>query len=132
MDVVTMFPEQANSELTRRKRRGFIFADRPTGDQRGEELYLSRCLQSLQTGTPFVKYDGWVVAASLTLEGGTLVVPEALIAIGAIEPAQPVDWKPLLWHLYVWDMSFLVWGVLFGIATWHFSRTTSDPKELNV
>jgi hypothetical protein len=75
---------------------------------------------------------GWVVAASLTLYGGTLVVPEALVAIGAIKPAEPVDWKPLLWHLYVWDMSFLVWGVLFGIATWHFSRTTSDPKELNV
>src|SRR5450759_2397658 len=70
--------------------------------------------------------------ASLTLYGGTLVVPEALVAIGAIKPAEPVDWKPLLWHLYVWDMSFLVWGVLFGIATWHFSRTTSDPKELNV
>jgi hypothetical protein len=74
---------------------------------------------------------GWVAAVSLTLYGGTLVVPEALVAIGAIKPTQPVEWKPLLWHLYVWDMSFLVWGLLFGVATWHFSRTASEPKELN-
>lgn len=75
---------------------------------------------------------GWVAAVSLILYGGTLVVLEALVTIGAIKPAQPVDWKPLLWHLYVWDMSFLVWGLLFGVATWHFSRTAPDPKELNV
>lgn len=65
---------------------------------------------------------GWFAAASLTLYGGTLVVSEALVAVGAIKPTEPVDWKPLLWHLYVWDMSFLVWGVLFGVATWHYSR----------
>ncbi len=68
---------------------------------------------------------GWVAAASLTLYGGILVVPEALVTIGAIKPAQPVDWKPLLWHLYVWDLSFLVWGILFAIATWRFSRSRS-------
>lgn len=66
---------------------------------------------------------GWVAAASLTLYGGILVVAEALVTIGVIKPTQPVDWKPLLWHLYVWDMSFLVWGILFGVATWHYSRT---------
>jgi hypothetical protein len=68
---------------------------------------------------------GWAAAASLTLYGGILVVPEALVTIGAIKPAQPVDWKPLLWHLYVWDLSFLVWGILFSIATWRFSRSRS-------
>jgi hypothetical protein len=66
---------------------------------------------------------GWVVAASLILYGGTLVVTEALVTIGVIEPIQPVDWKPLLWHLYVWDMSFLVWGILFGVATWRRPRS---------
>ncbi len=66
---------------------------------------------------------GAVAAATLTLYGGILVVSEALVTIGAIKPTQPVDWKPLLWHLYVWDLSFLVWGILFGVATWHYSRT---------
>jgi len=75
---------------------------------------------------------GWVAAASSTMYGAILVISEALVIIGAIKPAQPVEWKPLLWHLYVWDMSFLVWGVLFGVATWQFSRTASNPEELNV
>ena len=66
---------------------------------------------------------GWVAAASLTLYGGILMVPEALVTIGVIKPTQPVEWKPLLWHLYVLDLSFLVWGILFGVATWHYSRT---------
>jgi len=69
---------------------------------------------------------GWFAAASLILYGGILVVPEALVTVGAIKPP-PVDWKPLHWHLYVWDMSFLVWGVVFGIATWHYSRTANRP-----
>ena len=69
----------------------------------------------------------WFAAASLILYGGILVVPEALVTVGAIKPLPPVDWKPLHWHLYVWDMSFLVWGVLFGIATWHYSRTANRP-----
>ncbi len=70
---------------------------------------------------------GWFAAASLILYGGILVVPEALVTVGAIKPPPPVDWKPLHWHLYVWDMSFLVWGVVFGIATWHYSRTANRP-----
>jgi len=68
---------------------------------------------------------GWVGATSLTLYGGILVVPETLVTMGAFRPTQPVDWKALLWHLYVWDKSFLVWGILFGVATWHYSRTRS-------
>lgn len=68
---------------------------------------------------------GWFATASLTLYGGTLVASEALVTVGVIKPTQPVDWKPLLWHLYVWDMSFLVWGILFGVATWRYSRTRS-------
>ncbi len=66
---------------------------------------------------------GGVAAASLTLYGGVLVAAAMLVTMGAIKPTQPVDWKPLLWHLYVWDMSFLVWGVLFGVATWYFVKT---------
>jgi len=34
--------------------------------------------------------------------------------------------------LYVWDLSFLIWGVLLGVATWHFSRGASDTEELDV
>ena len=64
---------------------------------------------------------GWGAAAVLTLYGGVLVAGEALVATGLVRPAN-VDWKPLLWHLYVWDMSFLVWGVLLGLAAWQCTR----------
>ena len=66
---------------------------------------------------------GWAAAGLLTLYGGVNVFAEALTASDIVKPTQPVDWKPLLWHLYVWDMSFLIWGILFGLAAWHFTRT---------
>ena len=61
---------------------------------------------------------GWGAAVVLTLYGGTLVAGEALVASGLVRPGA-VDWKPVLWHLYVWDMSFLIWGILFALAAWH-------------
>jgi hypothetical protein len=68
---------------------------------------------------PLLLLLGWGAAAVLTLYGGLLVGSEALVATGLVRPAH-VDWKPLLWHLYVWDMSFLLWGVLFAAAAlWH-------------
>ena len=66
---------------------------------------------------------GWATAGLLTLYGGVNVTIEALTAGGIVKPTQPVDWKPLLWHLYVWDLSFVIWGILFGLAAWHFTRT---------
>ena len=75
---------------------------------------------------------GWSAAGLLTLYGGTTVLGEALTATRVIKPAGPVDWKPLLWHLYVWDMSFLIWGILFGLAAWNFTRrirTLSIPRH---
>jgi len=69
---------------------------------------------------------GWCTAVVLTLYGGINVVGEALTASGVVKPSEPVDWKPLLWHLYVWDMSFLVWGLLLALAAWRFTRSKSD------
>jgi uncharacterized protein DUF3995 len=75
---------------------------------------------------PLLLLLGWGAAAVLTLYGGILVSGEALVATGLVRPAQ-VDWRPLLWHLYVWDMSFLVWGVLFALAAWRRTRMASRP-----
>jgi hypothetical protein len=70
---------------------------------------------------------GWAAAAVLALYGGTLVTGEALVATGVVRPST-VYWKPLLWHLYVWDMSFLIWGVLFALATWQCMRSASQSR----
>jgi uncharacterized protein DUF3995 len=75
---------------------------------------------------PLLLLLGWGAAALLALYGGVLVAGEALVATGLFRPAH-VDWKPLLWHLYVWDMAFLVWGVLLGLAALRYTRWTVRP-----
>jgi hypothetical protein len=55
-------------------------------------------------------------AAILTLYGGLLEIGNALVAMRVVKLAQPIEWKPLWWHLWIWDMSFLIWGILFALA----------------
>lgn len=59
---------------------------------------------------------GWAAAALPTLYGGFLVAADALGETGAIKVSGPIDWTALKWHLWVWDMSFLIWGLLFFAA----------------
>ncbi len=72
---------------------------------------------------PLVLLAGTAAAAILTLYGGALVITAALVETGALRPASPVDWRGLRWHLGVWDLWFLIWGVLLGIAVWRFYRS---------
>ena len=75
---------------------------------------------------------GWAAAGLLTLYGGVNVFAEALTTSGVVKPSGPVDWKPLLWHRYVWDMSFLIWGILFGLAAWHFTRNIRARSQSTI
>lgn len=65
---------------------------------------------------------GWGGATILTLYGGVLVAVEALVVGGIIVLSGAVDWTALQWHLFLWDPWFLLWGVLLGVATWHYTR----------
>ncbi|MFF4762938.1 DUF3995 domain-containing protein [Streptomyces sp. NPDC001292] len=66
---------------------------------------------------PLMLTAGWGGAALLTLYGALQVGSLLLVALGVLTPSDPVEWKPLLWRLFVWDMSFLVWGILLFLAT---------------
>ncbi|MFF1903588.1 DUF3995 domain-containing protein [Kitasatospora sp. NPDC058218] len=66
---------------------------------------------------------GWAAAVGLTLYGGALEVTNALAASHVVEPSTPIEWKALWWHLWVWDLSFLVWGILFALALRRFRWT---------
>jgi hypothetical protein len=35
-----------------------------------------------------------------------------------------VDRTALRWHVLVWDLWFLVWGLLLGVAAWQFGRAS--------
>jgi hypothetical protein len=58
----------------------------------------------------------------LTAYGGLLVAVGALVLTGLISPSGPVDRTALRWHVLLWDVWFLVWGLVLGVAAWHFGR----------
>jgi hypothetical protein len=59
---------------------------------------------------------GVVAAAVLVLYGAVEVLGESLVETGAIRPSGHVDWRALRWHLGVWDLWFLAWGVTLAVA----------------
>ena len=68
----------------------------------------------------------WAASVVLTLYGGLLVAVGALVLAGVIGPAGPVDRTALRWHVLVWDLWFLVWGLLLGVAAWHYGGQSRD------
>jgi hypothetical protein len=64
----------------------------------------------------------WAAGSVLSAYGGLLVVVGALVLTGVINPAGPVDRMALRWHVLLWDLWFLVWGLLLGVAAWHYGR----------
>jgi hypothetical protein len=58
-------------------------------------------------------------AASVLLAGygGLNVLVGSLVLGGVIHPGGGVDRTALRWHVGVWDLWFLVWGILLALAT---------------
>ena len=67
-------------------------------------------------------------AASVLLVGygGLNVLVGALVLGGAIHPGGSVDRAALRWHVGVWDLWFLVWGILLALATVGYWRRTGE------
>jgi len=64
----------------------------------------------------------WAGSLVLVLYGALYVVGGALVLAGAVDVSGPVDRTALWWHVAVWDLWFLVWGVLLGLAAWLYGR----------
>ena len=73
---------------------------------------------------------GWLLAGSaaasalLVVYGGVNVLLGALVLSGAIHPGGSMDRTALRWHVGVWDLWFLVWGVLLALAAVGYWRRT--------
>jgi hypothetical protein len=73
---------------------------------------------------------GWLLAGSavasalLVVYGGLNVLLGALVLSGVIHPAGSVDRTALRWHVGVWDLWFLVWGILLALAAVGYWRRT--------
>jgi hypothetical protein len=65
----------------------------------------------------------WGGSVILTLYGGLLVAVGALVLTGVVDPSGPVDRTALRWHVMLWDLWFLVWGLLLGVAAWQHGRS---------
>ena len=61
----------------------------------------------------------------LVVYGGLNVLLGALVLAGVIHPAGSVDRTALRWHVGVWDLWFLVWGILLGLAAVGYWRRTA-------
>jgi Protein of unknown function (DUF3995) len=74
----------------------------------------------------------WLLAGAtaasvlLVLYGAVNVGAGALVLSGAIHPAGRVDRTALRWHVGVWDLWFLVWGILLAVATAGYWRRTGN------
>jgi Protein of unknown function (DUF3995) len=61
-------------------------------------------------------------SSALVLYGGALVLVGGLVLGGVITPSDPIDEHALRWHVFVWDLWFLVWGAALGLAAWRHRR----------
>ena len=64
-------------------------------------------------------------SALLVVYGGLNVLFGALVLSGVIHPAGSVDRTALRWHVGIWDLWFLVWGILLALATVGYWRRTA-------
>ena len=77
----------------------------------------------------------WLLSASagasalLVIYGGLNVLLGALVLVGTIHPTGSVDRTALRWHVGVWDLWFLVWGILLALAIVGYWRRTATAAR---
>jgi hypothetical protein len=78
---------------------------------------------------------GWLhlgsaaVSVLLLVYGGLNVLLGALVLSGIIHPAGSVDRTALHWHVGLWDLWFLVWGILLALAAIGYRRTATGVRR---
>jgi hypothetical protein len=68
------------------------------------------------------------VSAVLVTWGGANVLIGGLALAGAVSPADGLDERALRWHVFVWDLWFLVWGASLAIALSGFGARTGRRR----
>jgi len=58
----------------------------------------------------------WIGGVLLALYGGVLVTAGALVLVGVIDASAETDLHALRWHVFLWDLWFVVWGVALALA----------------
>lgn len=75
---------------------------------------------------------GWLLIGSagasvlLVVYGSVSVLLGALVLAGVVHPGS-VERTASRWHVGVWDLWFLVWGILLALATVGYGRRAATP-----
>jgi hypothetical protein len=69
-------------------------------------------------GRRLLVFLGSAASTLLVLYGGVYVLVGRLVLGGVITPSEPVDQHGLRWHVFVWDLWFLLWGLALELTTW--------------
>ena len=75
----------------------------------------------------WVLVAGWCAAAVLSVYGAVNMIGAALVLIGAVH-APGADRYALGWHLGLWDLLFLVWGVFLGLALHRYGKAVAANR----
>lgn len=107
-DVTTMLLERVDLQCRRRSSQCFVVVDRPSGGRSDEEAFLSDCLETIQTGTTYVKPERIlhnVLSApsrlSCPLQAADLIVSSTLAVVAGETRFAPEVFKmikPILDH----------------------------------
>lgn len=73
---------------------------------------------------------GWSAAAVLTVYGAVNMIGAALVLTRVVS-APGADRYALTWHLWLWDLIFLLWGAFLGMAVRRYGKTVIAPGELD-
>ena len=68
------------------------------------------------------------IGVLLVVYGGLNVLLGALVLSGVIHPAGNVDRTALRWHVGLWDLWFLVWGILLTLAAIGYRRRVKAER----
>ncbi|MGN6871554.1 MAG: DUF3995 domain-containing protein [Solirubrobacteraceae bacterium] len=68
-------------------------------------------------------------SAVLVVWGGANVLVGGLALTGAASSSGGLDERALYWHVFVWDLWFLVWGVALAVALSGFRRENPDDRR---
>jgi hypothetical protein len=61
---------------------------------------------------------GGLGSGLLIIYGGSFVAVGALVLSGVLQPEAHVDRRALTWHVLLWDLWFLLWGLALAATTW--------------
>lgn len=70
----------------------------------------------------------WVGGALLVFHGGDFIIQGTLALGGIVDVPESAPWAAIRWYTFLWGPWFLVGGMLFCLAAWHYQRESHSRR----